>query len=99
MAASLVHEFALTDGTTLRWTAPIDDANVVRFVTWGLSDTVGVPNELDADGNTIPRTVSWLLRRLTEMYLSETFAKVAAWEHAQALAAVQQPTTIPVTIS
>jgi hypothetical protein len=96
--ASLELIFNLTDGTKLPITAPMSDADVARFVAWGVADASRLPTEMDDTGEPLPRTVSWMLRRLTEMFLSETFAKVAAYEHDAALAAIKPPTAIPVNL-
>lgn len=98
MPASLKLTFTLTDGTALELSAPMTDADVARFVSWGLADTQRLPTEHDDKGGPLPRDVPWVLRRLTEAFLADTFAKVANWEHQKALAAVQQPAPIPVAL-
>ena len=97
MAASLALTFTLPDGTALPMTAPIADQDAARLAAWVLADTQSVPDEMDADGKPLPRTVPWALKRLTEAFLVETFSRMAMYEHTQALAAVAQPK--PVTIN
>ena len=97
MAASVTVAFSFPDGSALSSAAPFPDDVAQRLAIWIVADTQGVPDEMDADGKPLPRTVAWGLKRLTEAFLVETFSRMAMYEHTQALAAVAQPK--PVTIN
>lgn len=92
--ASIAFHVTMTDGTQMSRTASVSDADVGRIIGWALAY---YPTEMDAEGQPLPKTPQWAVNRWIEAIVSSSFAKVAAYEEQQALAAAMA--TIPAPIS
>jgi len=86
--ASIAFVITNSDGSVASKTATVADADVGRFIAWGLS-TFSMPND-DAGIPVSERTPSWAVNRWIELILSDAFASVHAFEIAQASAIAQQ---------
>jgi len=94
--ASIAFVITMTDGTSMTRTASVSDTDVGRIVNWALNY---YPTELDENKNPVPKTTQWAINRWIEAVISNSFAKITAYEQSVVAAAAIASAPAPIAVS